>query len=368
MPSKKINVKISEVLVERNEFQQKGLNLPHVSLTKEGVVPKSERYERDFLVKDEEKDYKVTRVGDLCYNPANLKFGVITLNEKINGIFSPIYVTFEINKKLMTNLYAKYFFIRHNFLSKLMRYQQGTVYERMSVSPEDFVRENINIHSLSEQEKIGSFLSAIDHLIENQKEKVDRIKFLKKGYLQKMFPSDGDDKPQIRFGTYKDPWNNFELVSVLDVNSGRDYKHLKNGHIPVYGTGGYMLSVSEALSRKDAIGIGRKGTIDKPFILKAPFWTVDTLFYVIPKNNNYLHFLYAIFQNTNWKKLDESTGVPSLSKRAIELKRKYVPRTDEQEKIGLFFMKLDSLLEEEQKVFETYAQLKKSYLQRIFAD
>ena len=40
-----------------------------------------------------------------------------------------------------------------------------------------------------------------------------------------------------------------------------------------------MLSVNDALSYdRDAIGIGRKGTIDRPYILKAPFWTVDTLF------------------------------------------------------------------------------------------
>jgi type I restriction enzyme S subunit len=183
-----------------------------------------------------------------------------------------------------------------------------------------------------------------------------------------MFPNEGEDEPKIRFKAYKAQWNNLELVSILDVNSGRDYKHLANGQIPVYGTGGYMLSVSEALSNKDAIGIGRKGTIDNPFILKAPFWTVDTLFYVIPKKNQNLYFLYALFQNTNWKKLDESTGVPSLSKKAIELKRENVPLPDEQEKIGLFFMKIDNLLEKEQTLFETYNQLKKSYLQKIFAD
>ena len=75
-----------------------------------------------------------------------------------------------------------------------------------------------------------------------------------------------------------------------------DYKHLEEGDIPVYGTGGYMLSVNKALSDdKDAVGIGRKGTIDKPYILRAPFWTVDTLFYCIPKGNNSLGFLYPLF-------------------------------------------------------------------------
>ncbi|SES13046.1 Type I restriction modification DNA specificity domain [Lachnobacterium bovis] len=79
-----------------------------------------------------------------------------------------------------------------------------------------------------------------------------------------------------------------------------------------------MLSVSEALSEEDdAIGIGRKGTIDNPYILRAPFWTVDTLFYCIPKNGFDLDFVYGVYQNINWKLMDESTGVPSLSKAAI---------------------------------------------------
>ena len=76
------------------------------------------------------------------------------------------------------------------------------------------------------------------------------------------------------------------MGDIVEIGSGRDYKQLGDGDIPVYGTGGYMLSVDAALSEdNDAIGIGRKGTIDKPYILRAPFWTVDTLFYCIPKEN-----------------------------------------------------------------------------------
>lgn len=72
-------------------------------------------------------------------------------------------------------------------------------------------------------------------------------------------------------------WEQRELGEVITVGNGTDYKELGEGDIPVYGTGGYMLSVKKALSyEKDAVGIGRKGTIDKPYILKAPFWTVDT--------------------------------------------------------------------------------------------
>ena len=125
----------------------------------------------------------------------------------------------------------------------------------------------------------------------------------------------GNNAPQIRFKGFTDDWEQRKLEEVVTVGSGMDYKELGYGNVPVYGTGGYMLSVDKALSYdKDAIGIGRKGTIDKPYILKAPFWTVDTLFYCIPKENCSIDFVFGIFQKINWKQKDESTGVPSLSR------------------------------------------------------
>ena len=131
----------------------------------------------------------------------------------------------------------------------------------------------------------------------------------------------------------------------VEVCSGKDYKHLKSGDIPVYGTGGYMLSVNEALSyNQDAIGIGRKGTIDKPYVLKAPFWTVDTLFYAIPKKNNDLPFIFSVFQKVDWKRKDESTGVPSLSKNTINDVDIIIPVLEEQSKIGSIFTSLDNLI------------------------
>lgn len=145
------------------------------------------------------------------------------------------------------------------------------------------------------------------------------------------------------------------MGEIVDVCSGRDYKHLSEGNIPVYGTGGYMLSVNEALSYdKDAIGIGRKGTIDKPYILKAPFWTVDTLFYTIPRENVDLNFVFDIFQNINWKKKDESTGVPSLSKAAINDIDIFVPEYIEQKALGQWFSNLDNLITlHQRKYFHT---------------
>ncbi|WP_033628532.1 restriction endonuclease subunit S, partial [Enterococcus faecalis] len=154
-----------------------------------------------------------------------------------------------------------------------------------------------------------------------------------------------DKLPKLRFTGFKGYWELCKLKEIVDVRSGRDYKHLGSGNIPVYGTGGYMLSVSEALSYdEDAIGIGRKGTINNPYILKAPFWTVDTLFYAIPKNNFDLNFIYSIFRKINWKSKDESTGVPSLSKTTINAVTVYIPSGSEQQRIGEFFKQIDNTI------------------------
>ena len=173
--------------------------------------------------------------------------------------------------------------------------------------------------------------------------------------------------PRIRFKGFEEDWEQRKFSEVVEIGSGMDYKHLGEGDIPVYGTGGYMLSVDKALSEdKDAIGIGRKGTIDKPYILRAPFWTVDTLFYCVPRDRYDLNFSSCLFQNVDWKKKNESTGVPSLSKVIINNVETAVSSFDEQKKIGEFFADLDNFITLHQRKLEKLRQIKKSMLERMF--
>ena len=173
--------------------------------------------------------------------------------------------------------------------------------------------------------------------------------------------------PRLRVHGFTQPWQTRKLGEMVSVQSGKDYKSLNEGDVPVYGTGGYMLSVSEALSySEDAIGIGRKGTIDKPFVLRAPFWTVDTLFYCVPKENYDLDFVNVVFQNVNWRVLDESTGVPSLSKKIINEVKAKVPSVGEQRQIGMFFSGLDRIISVQERKTELLRQAKKYFLQNMF--
>ena len=203
----------------------------------------------------------------------------------------------------------------------------------------------VTIPSITEQRVLGDYLEQLDNLITLHQRKFEKLTNVKKSMLEKMFPQNGSSYPEIRFKGFTDPWEQRKLGELVDVCSGRDYKHLSEGTIPVYGTGGYMLSVNDALSYdRDAIGIGRKGTIDRPYILKAPFWTVDTLFYAIPREKVDLNYAFDIFQNIDWKKKDESTGVPSLSKTAINDIDVLAPKHDEQQIIGQFFAAIDNLI------------------------
>jgi len=176
-----------------------------------------------------------------------------------------------------------------------------------------------------------------------------------------------DLTPKVRFDGYKKAWKKEKLSRIVDVKNGMDYKHLQRGDIPVYGTGGYMLSVNEALSYKDdAVGIGRKGTIDKPYILKAPFWTVDTLFYAVPKENNDINFVFGLFQNVDWKKKDESTGVPSLTKNAINDTDVFVTDYVEQKTIGEYFKNFDDMIKLHQQEIDRLVCVRKAMIEKMF--
>ena len=140
---------MSDYLTETAVYCENDGTYPHVTLSINGIDSKRDRYDRDFLVKDENKKYKVTSINQLCYNPANLKFGVICINRYGDGIFSPIYITFNIK-----NIIAEYLELivtSDTFRNYSMRYQQGTDFERMSVSPEDFTRIKIVVDDLSQE-------------------------------------------------------------------------------------------------------------------------------------------------------------------------------------------------------------------------
>lgn len=180
------DILLEEILVEYKEKNKNDGKYEHVSLTKEGVVPKTERYNRDHLVTNDDKEYRVTHLNDICYNPANLKFGVICRNKYGDSIFSPIYVTFKVNDGYSPS-FMEYLLIRPDFINYSLQFQEGSIYERMAVKPESLLAIAVSVPSLPEQEKIAHFMELIDQQIQIEKDKLEAIKNVKKGLLQQMF-------------------------------------------------------------------------------------------------------------------------------------------------------------------------------------
>ncbi|GEA92026.1 restriction endonuclease subunit S [Leuconostoc mesenteroides] len=358
--------KLGYILSERNDQMPETNEYPLMSFVQgKGVTPKGERYNRSFLVKDSEKKYKKTELGDFIYSSNNLETGSIGFNRTGKAVISPVYSIFK-SKKSRESQFIGIMSGRKDFISKMVRFRQGVVYGQWRIHESDFLNIDMKMPNDKEQQLIISFFENIDKTITLHQRMLDLLKKQKKGFLQKMFPKNGAKVPELRFSGFADDWEERKLEKVIDVKSGKDYKHLNEGTVPVYGTGGYMLSVDQALSDVDAIGIGRKGTIDKPYLLRSPFWTVDTLFFAVPKPKIDLQFSLSIFKKINWKKFDESTGVPSLSKAVINSVSVSVPSYEEQQKIGSFFKQLDETIALHQRKLDLLKKQKKGFLQKMF--
>lgn len=266
--------------------------------------------------------YLKVKKNDLILSAQNLHLGNCNVNLRFeHGIISPAYKVYELVdcNPLFVQAWIKMDKTKDFFLKSST---EGASVCRKNILWEELYKQELVVPAIEEQTVIGTYFEQFDQLITLHQ---------RKRMLRKCF--------------FSIDWEQRKLGKIVEVHNGKDYKHLEKGNIPVYGTGGYMLSVSESLSdTQDAIGIGRKGTIDKPYILRAPFWTVDTLFYCIPREENDLNFIFDIFQNINWRLMDESTGVPSLSKKSINNVKILVPNKKEQKQIGLYFNQLDHLI------------------------
>ena len=162
--------------------------------------------------------------------------------------------------------------------------------------------------------------------------------------------------------THED-WEVVEINDISSIGNGRDYKHLKEGNIPVFGSGGYMTSVNDYLYDGDTVCIGRKGTIDLPQYHSGKIWTVDTLFYTHSFSNILPKFLFYIFQTINWKKYNEATGVPSLSKKTISKIKISIPAIiEEQQKIITIIEQQDFLIDSEQTNLAKLQKLKQGLM------
>ena len=208
--------------------------------------------------------------------------------------------------------------------------------------------------SIEEQNKIGKLLHLLDERIDAQSKIIEEQETLLRSLRHKLFNQCLYSHTQCRIG------------DILSIGSGKDYQHLREGEIPVYGTGGLISHVNESLYDGESVCIGRKGTINKPLYLSGRFWTVDTLFYTHSFNGILPRFCYHLFCTIDWLTYNEASGVPSLSKSTIEKILVSIPQIDIQKRIVQILDSIEEKINIDRNTLLDYQKQKIYLLSRMF--
>ncbi len=142
-------------------------------------------------------------------------------------------------------------------------------------------------------------------------------------------------------------WSADKLSGLVDVIYGKSPADIKKSErgIPIYGTGGISGYTDSPLYEGPSIILGRKGTIDKVQRSDGPFWAIDTTFYTTPKVTFDWSWLYYCISSFDLRKLNEASGVPSLSRGSLESLDIATPPLPEQQKIAAILTAVDDKLD-----------------------
>lgn len=180
--------KVEELLIERDEQAPMSEEYPLMAfIAYEGVAPKGDRYDRSALVSDmERKLYKKTEFGDFIYSSNNLETGSIGLNKYGKASISPVYSIFRPTGIADSDFLGRRL-VRKDFINEMVKWRQGVIYGQWRIHESDFIKIEISVPSVKEQRKIGLFLDSLDRLIILHQRKLEKLKNLKKAFLEKMF-------------------------------------------------------------------------------------------------------------------------------------------------------------------------------------
>lgn len=231
----------------------------------------------------------------------------------------------------------------------------------------------VPIPPLAEQQRIAKALSDVDALISTTEKLLQKKKNIKQGAMQELLTgkkrlpgfAKTTNYKQSELGLIPEDWEVKSLGEMVKIGHGRDYKNLKSGDVPVYGTGGYMTSVNDFLYEGETVCIGRKGTIDKPQYHSGKIWTVDTLFYTYDFKSLNPKYLFYKFCLIDWLSMNEASGVPSLTAKNIEDIQIALPPEEEQTTIASVLSSMDKEIETLNTKLEKYRNLKTAMMQQL---
>ncbi|WP_304937689.1 restriction endonuclease subunit S [Faecalibaculum rodentium] len=384
--------KLGNLFFQTNEtVNPKTSNLSLWSLTVEsGLTPKPERYDRSAITKKEDQ-YKMVHPGEIVFNPMNMTIGAIGMNKNSFPIaVSGYYITMKessSNNKTIDPCFFSEWMCSPNALKLYKNVATGSLIEKQRVQFSTFSKIRAMFPKYEEQKKIGQVFDALDDLITLHQRKLDDLKKLKSGLLQKMFPKAGETVPEVRFPEFTGDWEQRKFKDLVFKSGKKNKKNLPYESFSITNESGFV-SQNERFENggtmKDAdksmyiivspnsfaynparINVGSIGyqALGKNVIVSSLYEVFKTSHEVDD------HFLWYWFKSDHFKRLVESLqegGVrlyfyfDKLQKGEL-----WLPPIEEQRKIGGYFKSVDNLITLHQRKLDDLKKLKQGLLQQM---
>ena len=360
--------KLGDCFIERVESMPDG-ELISVTIN-DGIKKFSELGRHDNSNEDKSK-YKKVCVGDIAYNSMRMWQGASGYSP-YEGIVSPAYTVLSPNSGINSKCLA-YQFKLPEMIHIFQINSQGITSDNWNLKYPALSQIEILISiDEGEQTKFAEYFSQFDNLITLHQRKLEKLKNIKKSMLEKMFPRDGSKFPEIRFSGFTDPWEQRKLGEVGKARSGIGFPDAEQGGtegIPFFkvsdmnldGNGNEMNHANNYVSAEQiaarrwapitevpavffakvgaAVMLNRKRLCRFPFLLDN-----NTMAYSLDQNVWDADFAKALFETVDLTSLVQVGALPSYNAGDVEAMEIMLPTMAEQEKIGLFFARVDNLI------------------------
>ena len=213
-------------------------------------------------------------------------------------------------------------------LAKLGRFSGQAAQPGLFVTK--LLRLKFEMPSKQYQDRIASILSAYDSLIENNTKRIRLLEKMaenlyKEWFVRFRFP--GYEKAEMENGLPKG-WKVEALENLLDIRYGKDHKKLDDGDVPIYGSGGIIRYGNTSLYNGSSVLIPRKGSLNNIIYVEGKFWTVDTMFYSVPKKNNICFYLYYVLSMVDMTAYNAGAALPSMTTAILNRMKVVLPDGD----------------------------------------
>ncbi len=248
-------------------------------------------------------------VGQVAMIPYNCKFPYYMISQR------QFYLRCNTSKLLPE--FVTYYLHSYEGKGKLLANVSQTGVPSIA-QPSTYLKQlTVPLPSILEQKKIVSILTSFDEKIELNTQ-INRNLEQQAQAIFKSWFVDFEPFQDVKFvdselGPIPEGWALGTLKDMLEIRYGKDHKKLSNGTIPVYGSGGIMRFADTALYSGESVLIPRKGTLNNVLRVTGDFWTVDTMFYSIPKRKGAVKFSFHILSNMDLASMNSGSAVPSMT-------------------------------------------------------